>query len=115
MKRILESPRPFWLNTLLLLASTSLIGLILSLISNISLSNVYFIAGTLFLLISSVPIFTEMGGNARSSRKAIKEGKNPLEYIQQQEKEGKYSRGTRITFLFGMSGFICFVLAVLTI
>ena len=116
MKQFFKSPRPFWLDALILLASTSLVGLILSLASStVAISNVYFIAGVLFLLIAALPIFTEMGGNAKTSRQARKEGKHPLEIIKEQEKTGRYSRGTRITFLFGSCGFLCFILAVLTI
>ncbi len=115
MKRLFRSPRPFLLDLLLLLVGTSLSGLVLSLLSSIVLSNVYFIAGVLFLLVSIIPIFSEMGGNARTSRRARKEGKNPLEIIKEQEKSGRYSRGSRITFLFGLSGFICFALAISTI
>lgn len=115
MKQFLKSPRPFWLDALLLLASIALVGLILSLISSTVISNVYFIAGIAFLLVAALPIFTEIGGNAKTSRQARKEGKNPLEIIKEQEKTGRYSRGTRITFLFGLCGFLCFVLAILTI
>lgn len=115
MNQILQSSRPLWLNVLILLVLTSLIGLFITLVSNVSLSNVYFLAGILYLLISVVPAFSEMGSNAKSSRQALKQGKNPLEIIQEQEKEGKYKRGSRVTFLFGFSGFLCFVLAVFTI
>jgi len=115
MKNFLEPPRPFWLDLLLLLVTTSLVGLILTLVSSVLLSNVYFLAGIAFLLIAIVPIFSEMGGNARAGRQARKEGKHPFEVIKENEKSGKYSRGSRITFLFGLSGFLCFALAILTL
>ena len=116
MKQFFKSPRPFWLNALLLIVSTSLVGQIISLASGTdALSNVYFFASVLFLLIAALPVFTEMGGNAKTSRQARKEGKHPLEIIKEQEKAGRYSRGTRITYLFGLCGFLCFILAILTI
>lgn len=110
-----KPPRPFWQNALLLLGGTSLAGYLLSLLMSVSLSNIYFVAGTVFLVISAVPIFTEMGGNARTSLKARREGRKVSEAIQEQEESGRYSRGTRITFLFGICGMICFVLAILTL
>ena len=108
-------PRPFWLDVLLIVAGVSVLGVILSLVSNTILSNVYFISAFVCLLIAAVPIFTEIGGNTRTSMQARREGKMPREAIQNLEKAGKYSRGTRITFLFGISGFICFVLAFLSL
>jgi hypothetical protein len=67
------------------------------------------------LVVSAVPIFTEMGGNAKVGRQARKEGRHPREAVKEHEKSGRYTRGTRITFLFGVSGFICFILAILTL
>ena len=115
MKRKTLSPRPFWLDVLILLAGTSVVGWILSLVSSVLLSDVYFVAAASFLVVSAVPIFTEMGGNARVGRQARKEGRRPIEAIQEREKSGRYDRGTRITFLFGLSGLICFILAILTL
>lgn len=106
--------RSLWFDIVMVLAITSLGGLLLALIGISSLSNVYFLAGAAFLLVSAVPIFTEFGGNARTGIRARKDGKNPLEAIRKNETSGKYNRGTRITFLFGLSGFICFGLAILT-
>ena len=103
------------MDVLILLAGTSLVGWLLSLVSGVLLSDVYFVAAAAFLVVSAVPIFTEVGGNTRVGRQARKEGRRPREAIQEHEKSGKYARGTRITFLFGVSGFICFILAILTV
>ena len=110
-----KTPRPFWLNLLLLLGGTAAAGYLLALLMSISLSNIFFITGAVYLLISAFPIFTEMGGNARTSLKARREGRKVSDAIREQEESGRYSQGTRITFLFGISGMICFVLAILTL
>jgi hypothetical protein len=107
--------RPFWLSVLIVLAVTSAAGYALSLITGITLSNLYFVTGILFLIVAVVPIFTEVGGNARTSLKARREGKAVREAIQEQQVSGRYSRGTRITFQYGIAGFICFILAVATL
>jgi hypothetical protein len=107
--------RPFWLSALILLAVASAAGYILSFITDISFSNLYFVEGILFLIVAVVPIFSEVGGNARTSFRARREGKEVREAIQQQQASGRYSKGTRITFLYGICGFICFILAVLTL
>ena len=115
MKIKLQNPRPFWLDLLLLLAGTSVVGWLLSLVSSVLLSDVYFVAAAVFLLVSAVPVFFEMGGNVKVSREARKEGRRLREAIQEKEQSGAYKRGTRITFLFGLCGFICFILAILTL
>jgi hypothetical protein len=109
------SSRPFWLNALILLAGASLACYVLSLVTSISLSNLYFLTGFLFLVVAAVPIFTEVGGNARTGLQARREGKQIREALQAQQASGRYSQGTRTTFLFGVSGFICFILAVATL
>jgi hypothetical protein len=109
-----KNGRPFWLSALILLAAASAAGYLLSLLTGISLSNLYFLAGTLFLLIAVFPVFAEVGGNARTSIKARQEKKEVREAIQEQQKSGRYAKGTRITFLYGICGFICFILALVT-
>jgi hypothetical protein len=107
--------RPLWLSALILLVGASLACFVLSLITTISLSNLYFLTGVLFLIVATVPIFTEVGGNARTGLQARREGKRIREALQAQQASGRYSQGTRTTFLFGVSGFICFILAVATL
>jgi len=110
-----ERSRPFWLNALILLAGASLACYVLSLITTISLSNLYFLTGVLFLTVATIPIFTEVGGNARTGLQARREGKHVREALQAQQASGRYSQGIRTTYLFGVSGFICFILAVATL
>jgi hypothetical protein len=107
--------RPFWLKALILLAGASLVCYALALVTDISLSNLYFLAGVLFLVVAVVPIFTEVGGNARTSLQARREGRQVRVALREQLDSGRYNQGTRTTFLFGISGFICFILAVATL
>ena len=109
-----SSGRPFWLNALILVAGASLASYVLSRITEISLSNFYFLIGIVLLIISVVPIFSEVGGNARVGVKARQAGKPIREAIADREKSGRYDQGTRVTFLYGICGFICFILAVAT-
>lgn len=115
MKTDPKPPRPFWLDLAILVAGISLVGLLLSAIDVAPLSNTYFITAVVCLVVAVVPIFTEIGGNTRTSLQARREGKPARDAIRELEKSGKYSRGTRITFLFGLAGFMCFVLAILTL
>lgn len=107
--------RPFWLDAILLLAGASLVCYVLSILTRISLSNYYFLAGVLFLVVAVVPIFSEVGGNARTGLQARREGKQVRDAIREQQDSGRYNEGTRTTFLFGISGFVCFILAVATL
>lgn len=107
--------RPFWLNLLLILGTVTLIALIGgTLIGGLAMiSNLYFIGAVVLWIIAVIPIFTEVGGNTRITIKARRAGENPKELIQAEE--GKYKRGSRITYLYGLSGFICFVLAIIVL
>ena len=106
--------RPFWLNVLLLIAGAGLVSYVLSLITSISMSNFFFIIGTLFLFLAVIPVFSEVGGNARAGLQARQQGKQIREAIAERENSGRYTQGTRLTFLFGISGFVCFILAIAT-
>jgi hypothetical protein len=106
-------PRPFLLDLLIILAVVSLIGLVLQWLT--SLSNTYFLAAVILWIVAIIPVFGEVGGNTKTSLQARKEGKKAREVIMQEEAAGKYSRGTRITFLYGLAGFVSFLLALLTL
>ncbi len=106
--------RPFLLDLLIILAAASVSGLLISLTGLTSLSNCYFLATVMLWIVAAVPIFGEVGGNTKTSFQARKEGKKARDVILQQEAQGKYSRGARITFLYGAGGFICLILAFVT-
>ena len=111
-----KAPRPFLLDLLILLAGISLVGFLITLIfSTVLLSNMYFIATVLCWLVAAVPIFGEIGGNTKVSFQARKDGKIAREVIAEREKAGKYRKGTRITFLYGIGGFLSLILAFLTL
>ncbi|HUF38268.1 MAG TPA: hypothetical protein VMN57_07085 [Anaerolineales bacterium] len=107
--------RPFWLSALLLLAGATAGGYILMLITGITLSNFYFIAGIVFLIVAVVPIFSEVGGNASTGLRARREGKAIRDALREEQESGRYTSGTRTTYLYGICGFICFILAVVTL
>lgn len=113
--KFLSTPRPFWLNLLLIVGGVTLIGFIWYVfVPNIGvLSNTYFL-GAFFLWIAAlVPAFGEMSGNVKIRSEARKAGKDAKPMIQAAEE--KYQQGGRTTFLFGLAGFICFILAFVTL
>jgi hypothetical protein len=112
MKNPLEKPpRPIWQGFLIIIGTVSVIAIAGLFLFNTgaAASNVYFIAAVVLWIISVGPVFGEMGGNARLTRKAQREGLDRKELVMGQE--DKYRRGWRVTFLYGMSGIICFILA----
>lgn len=113
--KYLVSPRPFWLNLLLILALVTLVGVIGFLLTQQTtfISNTYFFGTLVLWVIATIPAFTETGGNFKIRLDARKTGQNAKELIRAQEE--KYQRGGRVTFLFGLAGFLCFILAFLTL
>jgi hypothetical protein len=113
--KFLSSPRPFWLNLLLLVGSVTLIGLIWYLFTQSAgaLSNTYFIAAFFLWIAALVPAFGEMGDHIKIRREARQTGKDAKPLLQAAEKE--FKKGGRTTFLFGLAGFICFILAFVTL
>jgi hypothetical protein len=113
--KFLSSPRPFWLNLLLLVSTVTLIGLVWYLFAKDAgaISNAYFLGTLAFWIIAVVPAFGEVGGNFKIRSEARKSGKEAKPMIHAAEE--KYQEGGRITFLFGLAGFICFALAFVTL
>jgi hypothetical protein len=109
--KFLSSPRPFWINLVLIIVAVTLIGIIWSLITQDvgAISNAYFLGTLVLWIVAVVPAFGEMGGNVRLRLEARKSGKDAKQLINAQEE--KYQRGGKVTFLFGLAGFICFILA----
>lgn len=113
--KFLSTPRPFWLNLLLLVGGVTLLALLwYLLVQEVGvISNTYFI-GAFFLWIAAlVPAFDEMSGNIKIRAEARKTGKDAKPMYQAAEE--KYQQGGRLTFLFGLAGFLCFVLAFVTL
>ena len=106
-----KPPRPIWQGFLIILGIVTLIALIgLLVFQDVSVaSNVYFIAAVVLWIVAVVPVFGEVDGNARLTRKAQRENLDRRELVMGQEE--KYNRGWRVTFLYGLSGIICFVMA----
>ena len=113
--KFISSPRPFWLNVILIIGAITLIGTIWALIAqNIdAISNTYFLSTLVLWIVAIVPAIGEMGGNVKIRVEARKSGKDAKQMINAEE--GKYQRGGKVTFLFGFAGFICFILAFATL
>lgn len=109
--KFLTTPRPFWANLLLIIGLVTLAGLVFSLFTRsfTALSNTYFLATLVLWIVAVVPAFTETGGNLKIRASARKTGKDAKEMIHAQEE--KYQKGGRVTFLFGLAGLLCFILA----
>lgn len=78
-----------------------------------ALSNTYFIGAFFLWILALIPAYDEMSGNFKIRAEARKTGKDAKSMIKSAEE--KYQKGGRTTFLFGLAGFICFVLAFLTL
>jgi len=109
--KFISSPRPFWLNLILIVGAVTLIGITWALIAQdiSAVSNTYFLSTMVLWIVAIVPAFGEMGGNVKIRVEARKSGKDAKQMINAQEE--KYQRGGKVTFLFGLAGFICFILA----
>lgn len=113
--KFLSTPRPFWLNLLLIVGGVTLVGLIGYLFARNTgmISNAYFLGAFLLWIGALIPAFDEMSGNVKIRSEARKTGKDAKPMIQAAEE--KYQKGGRTTFLFGLAGFICFILAFVTL
>jgi hypothetical protein len=106
---------PFWQKLLLLTGLIVVIALLGGLITGSvgMISNIFFLAAFVLWIIAVIPAFGEVGSNTRLTIQARKEGINPKKLID--DKEEHYRARGRITFLFGLCGFICFLLAFVTL
>ncbi|NUM49006.1 MAG: hypothetical protein HUU38_30245 [Anaerolineales bacterium] len=113
--KFFSSPRPFWLNLVLIVGAVTLIGVIWFLFAQNpgAISNAYFLGAFLLWIAALVPAFDEVSGNVKIRTEARKAGKDAKPMIQAAEE--KYQKGGRTTFLFGLAGFICFILAFLSL
>lgn len=113
--KFLSSPRPFWLNLLLIVSGVTLIGLIWFLFAGKTgaISNAYFIGAFFLWIYALFPAFDEIGGNIKLRSEARKTGKNAQRLIA--AAETKYEKGGKKTYLYGTAGFVCFILAFATL
>jgi uncharacterized membrane protein len=113
MKPKTSSSRPFIINLFIILGVVTLIAIGMSLLNRdvSAASNTYFLGSFLLWIVAVIPIISEISSNTKIRIKARKEGKSAKKQII--DHEDKYQQGGRITFLFGIAGFICFILAFL--
>lgn len=107
--------RPFWQQYLLIMAVDTIIVLIGALLlGNIQqISNLYFWSTLMLLIIAAIPIFIEVGTRVISIGSAAKDSDEAAEQLK--ERQNKFDRGARITYLFGLASVTTFILAVITL
>jgi len=114
MKPAIRKPnetKPFWLDLLIVFGSVSVAALLGGVLTGSAgmISNVYFVAAVVLWIVAVVPIFGEVGGNAKLTVQARKQGIRPKDLIQAQEPQRQ--RAGRVTFLYGLSGILSFIFA----
>lgn len=107
--------RPFWQQYLFIMAvDTIIVFLGALLLGNIQqISNLYFWSTLVLLVIAAIPIFFEVGTRVKSIGSAAKDSDEAAEQLR--ERQSKFDRGARITYLFGLASVTTFILAVLTL
>lgn len=106
--------RPFWQELLIVLGIVSSIVVFLSLIFGFSqLSNFFFYGTIVLLIISIIPMFSDFGTSRKALREVKKQGKFVEIEISDDHLE-KVRRGNRITFVYGLSAILTFILSILT-
>ena len=107
--------RPFWQQYLFIMAvDTIIVFLGALLLGNIQqISNLYFWSTLVLLVIAAIPIFIEVGTRVKSIGGVAKDSDEAAEQLR--ERQSKFDRGARITYLFGLASVTTFILAVLTL
>ncbi len=107
--------RPFWQQYLMVIGIDTVIVFIGSLILGDlrQMTNLYFWSTLILFIIAAVPVFTEVGTSVKIAGKSLKNGEKVGSQIK--EKQPTFDRGARITYLFGLSAFTTFILAILTL
>jgi hypothetical protein len=109
----LPKNRPFWQDLLIILGVDVVIVLALSLVfGRDSISALFFWSSIILLVVAVVPIFSDIGASAKALRKANKE-ETPIKGLTP-EQLARADQGARTTYLFGLAGFLMFLLAILT-
>ena len=105
---------PRWLQTLIILAiSSALVFLIAFLLGNIGyVSNLYFYATIILFMIAIIPIIFEILSSARIASKAVKKNEEVSDLLK--EKQKIYEQRGNLTYVFGFSGILTFLLSIIT-
>jgi hypothetical protein len=111
-RSIFDLPR--WLQTLIVLViSSALVFLIALLLGDVRyVSNLYFYATIILFMIAIIPIFFEIISSARIASKAVKKNEEVSDVLK--EKQKVYEKRAKITYVFGFSGILTFLLSVIT-
>jgi len=105
---------PRWLQTLIILAiSSALVFLIAVLLGDVGyVSNLYFYTTLILFIIAIIPIILEIVSSGKIASKAVKKNENVSEVLK--EKQKIYQQRADITYVFGFSGIITFLLSIIT-
>ena len=111
-RSIFDLPR--WLQTLIVVVIFSaLVFLIALLLGDVRyVSNLYFYTTILLFMIAIIPIFFEIVSSSRIAGKAVKKNENVSDVLK--EKQKVYEKSAKITFVFGFSGILTFLLSIIT-
>jgi hypothetical protein len=106
--------RPFWQEFLIVLGIASSIIVFFSLVFGFSqLSNFFFYGTIVLLIISIIPMFSDFGTRRKALREVKKQGKFVKIEISDDHLE-KVRRGYRITYIYGLTALLTFILSILT-
>jgi len=105
---------PRWFQTLIVLAiSSALVFLIAVWLGNLGyVSSLYFYATLILFIIAIIPIFFEILSSAKIASKAVKKNEKVSEVLK--EKQKVYEQRANVTYVFGFSGIITFLLSIIT-
>ena len=105
---------PRWLQTIIVLAIFSaLVFLIAVLLGNLGyVSSLYFYATIILFIIAIIPIIFEILSSAKIASKAVKKNEKVSEDLK--EKQKVYEQSANVTYVFGFSGIITFLLSIIS-
>ena len=111
-RSITKLPRLFQILIILLLVS-ALVFLIAILLGNLRyVSNLYFYASILLLILAIIPIVLELISSGKLAGKAVRKDENVSELLK--EKQKLYEQRANMTYIFGFSGILSFLLSIFT-
>lgn len=111
-RSITELPRLLQIFIILLLVS-ALVFIIAILLGNLGyVSNLYFYACLLLLILAIIPIILELVSSGKLASKAVRKDENVSELLK--EKQRIYEQRANMTYIFGISGILSFLLSIIT-
>jgi hypothetical protein len=111
-RSITDLPRLLQILIILLLVS-ALVFMVAVLLGNLGyVSNLYFYASLLLLILAIIPIVLELISSGKLASKAVRKDQNVSEILK--EKQKLYEQRASLTYVFGISGIATFFLSIIT-